>query len=85
MKTARNYRFGIAIAVAALLIYVSFLLTSNYLAQKNLQETLLNQFRLENETRAAAISYFFSERNEDLRNLASSREVSSFSKTVHSA
>ena len=78
MKTARTYRLGIAIAVVALLAFVSFLLTTNYLSQKNLQQTLLDQFRLENETRAAAISYFFSDRHEDLRNLASSREIAVF-------
>ena len=78
MKIARNYKFGIAMAVIALLAYVSFLLTTNYLSQKDLQQTLLDQFRLENNARAAAISYFFSERNEDLRSLASSREVAVF-------
>ena len=78
MKLARNYKLGIAIAVIALLAYVSFLLTTNYLSQKNLQQTLLEQFRLENESHATEISHFFSERREDLRNLASSREVAVF-------
>jgi PAS domain S-box-containing protein len=78
VKIAGSYKIGISLAVIALLAFVSFLLTTNYLAQKNLQQTLLDRFRLENETRAASISYFFSERNEDLRNLASSREVSVF-------
>ncbi len=78
MKIYRNYKVGIAIAVLALLAFVSFLLTSNYLSQNNLQKTLLDQFRLETETRATAISYFFTERRDDLRNLALSREVAVF-------
>ena len=77
-KTVRHYKIGIVVAVIALLGFVSFLLTSNYLSQKNLQQTLLDRFRLENETQAAAISYFFNDRREDLRNLAASREVSVF-------
>ncbi len=78
MKLARNHKLGIVIAVIALLAYVSFLLTTNYLSQKNLKQTLLEQFRLENETHATEISYFFSERREDLRNLTLSREVAVF-------
>ncbi len=78
MKIARNYKLGIAIAVIALLAYVSFLLFTNYLSQKNLQQTLLDEFRLKNAARAAEISYFFADRGEDLMNLASSREVAVF-------
>ncbi len=78
MKIDRNYKLGFVIAVIALLAYVSFLLTSNYLSQKNLQRTLLEQFRLETVTRATTISYFFTERRDDLRNLALSREIAVF-------
>ncbi|MGE5173781.1 MAG: PAS domain S-box protein [Betaproteobacteria bacterium] len=78
MKTSRHSIAGIVIIALALLAYVSFLLTTNYTSQTNLQQTLLEQFRMENGWRATALSFFFKDRCEDMINLASHREIEVF-------
>ncbi len=77
-KVVRQYIAGIVVIVVALLSYVSFLLITNYTSQTNLQKTLLEEFRLENSWRATALAFFFKDRQEDIMNLASSREVNVF-------
>jgi PAS domain S-box-containing protein len=78
VKIVRNSITGILIIVVAILAYVSFLLTTNYASQTNLQQTILEQFRSENSWRAALVSYFFNDRRQDMLNLASSREIDVF-------
>ena len=76
LKIARHSITGTIIIAVVLLAFVSFLLTTNYTSQTNLQKTLLEQFRLENSWRAQTLAYFFKDRREDLINLASTREMS---------
>ncbi len=78
VKTVKHSITGIVVIAMALLAYVSFLLTTNYASQTNLQQTLLDQFRLENGWRATALSFFFKDRREDISNLASHREIDVF-------
>jgi len=68
---------GIA-AVVGLCGLIAFLLTTNYLSQVELRKSGMEQLRYDMEKHAAAASYFFSERGNDLRNLAESRVVSAF-------
>ncbi len=76
MKIARHSVIGTIIIAVVLLAFVSFLLTTNYASQTDLQKTLLEQFRLENSWRAQTLAHFFKDRREDLINLASIREIS---------
>ncbi|MBW2630497.1 MAG: hypothetical protein JRC90_01820 [Deltaproteobacteria bacterium] len=57
---------------------ITLLLTTNYLSQVELRKSGMEQLRYDMEKHAAAASYFFSERGNDLRNLAESRTVSAF-------
>jgi len=67
------------ISVSILLVgFIDFLIIKNYLSQVELQGYALDQLKQDTEKRATAVSYFFSERKNDLRNLATSREVSVF-------
>ena len=69
-------KFLAIIIGGSVVAYVGFLLVSNYFAQVDLQNNLLRQLSLENERRALSLSYFFSDRKDDLINLALSREIS---------
>jgi len=67
------------VTISILLIGLIYLLiVSNYLAQSELQEAAHTQFKHETEKRAAAVSYYFSERKNDLRNLETHRALSAF-------
>jgi PAS domain S-box-containing protein len=70
----------ITAVIAAILVvgYVSFLLVSHYRSQVDLQKNLLKQLKQESEKQALAVGYFFTERKDDLVNLALSREVAVF-------
>jgi two-component system cell cycle sensor histidine kinase/response regulator CckA len=66
-------------AVAILLAtYIGFLLIANYRSQIELQKTALQGLVQDKHKRATALSYFFAERKNDLKNLAESREMSAF-------
>jgi signal transduction histidine kinase/CheY-like chemotaxis protein len=68
-------------SVTTFLIFVAYsvvMLWSYYDAQVRLDEDVVNEIRLETEKQAAAISYFFTERRNDLVDLAASQEVSNF-------
>jgi signal transduction histidine kinase len=78
VKKVRNSIPGIIIIVAILLVYVSFLLTTNYTSQTNQEHIILEQFHSENSWRATMVSYFFNDRRQDMLNLASSREIDVF-------
>ncbi len=66
---------AIVIVVLILVSYVGFLLFTNYRSTTNLQRTLLGQLTEEIKRRAAALSYFFAERKNDLDNLVGSTEI----------
>jgi two-component system, cell cycle sensor histidine kinase and response regulator CckA len=78
VKIVRNSIAGIIVIIVVLLSYVSFLLTTNYTSQTHLQQIILEQFRLENSSRATLLSYFFNDWRQDILNLASSREIDVF-------
>ncbi len=75
LKIVRHSITGIIVIAVVLFAFVSFLLITNYTSQTSLQQTLLEQFRLENSWRAQTLAYFFNDRREDLINLASLREM----------
>lgn len=57
---------------------IVFLLVSNYLSQVQLQKNSIEQLVHDAEKRASAVSYFFSERKNDLQNILEHRAVSAF-------
>ena len=81
LRLQRAFRLQVAAAVLISLLltaYVSFLLISNYNSNKALQKNLIIQFQQECERRMFVIQNFFSDRKEDVLNLALSREVTVF-------
>jgi PAS domain S-box-containing protein len=67
------------IAIGAVLVgYIAFLLMANYHSQIKLQKSGLELMRHDTEGHTVAVSYFFSERKNDLKNLTETREISAF-------
>ncbi len=66
------------IGAVLFVVYAALLIWNNYSTQVQLRESALAGLRLDAEKRAAAISYFFFERRNDLQDLAASREISAF-------
>jgi signal transduction histidine kinase/DNA-binding NarL/FixJ family response regulator/HPt (histidine-containing phosphotransfer) domain-containing protein len=58
-----------------LVVYLAAMVVTNYRAQVNLQESLVEQFRQNIDKRASTIGYFLDERKNDLRYLADAREI----------
>ena len=59
-----------------LLLYIGFLIISNYLSQVDLRKTALEKLRQDTEKLAMSVSYFCIERKIDLKNLSQNRAVS---------
>ena len=81
LKKKRSFYLAYTIAFAIVLslaVYVVYLLVANYTSQTELQKNLVTQLKQDSEARAASIDYFFSERRDDVVNLALSREISGF-------
>lgn len=74
----RNWNLTAAVVGVLLVAYIGFLLGANYLYQVELQKATLEQLVQDNEKRATAASYFYSERKNDLRDLASNRAIAIF-------
>ena len=55
-----------------------FLIVSNFLAQRELQDLSLRNLRQDLEKRAAAVSYFYAERENDLKTLAAISGLSGY-------
>ena len=68
------------VSLLLLIIYALAVFWSNYDSLRQLQTDALLQFRLETEKQAAAISYYFSERRNDIIELAGAEPVVSFFK-----
>ena len=65
------------IAVCLVLIgYIGYLVVSHYRSRLALQDSQFRQVTQDIEKRATAVRYFFSEREDDLRHLSDSREIS---------
>ena len=62
----------------ALVVYLSFLLLSNFNALRDLQKRTLEQLQQETTKRATALSYYFAERKNDLKALSESRVLSAY-------
>jgi len=79
MKILSN-RTPIALVITglALVVYVGFLVVSNYLSQADLQKTVFERLQGEMEKRATTVSYFYTERKNDLKNLTASRALEVF-------
>ncbi len=69
---------SILISCLVLLVYMGFLLTTNYKNQVALHKSYLKTFKLDMAKRGASIGYFFSERKYDLRYITASRELSDY-------
>ena len=70
-------------SVISLLLFIAYAVAvfwSNYDSLRQLQADSLRQFQLETEKQAAAISYYFSERRNDIIELAGAEPVASFFK-----
>lgn len=78
IKIAAKNHFGILLASFALTAYIIALLFFSYHSHTERNELALNQLTTNAEKRAEALSYFFSERKNDMENLAAAREISTF-------
>ena len=76
--SGRGWNITAALAIVGLVVYMGFLIAANYLSQVELQKGVLEQLRQDNEKRAIALTYFFSERRNDLREITRSRAISSY-------
>jgi PAS domain S-box-containing protein len=65
-------------ALVCIAVLISILLLANYLTQRSLQQANIFRFQQELKERAITISYFFSERKCDIRELAVSKSVTGF-------
>jgi PAS domain S-box-containing protein len=75
----RKKRNLAVIALGAVLVgYIAFLLMANYHSQVELQKSGLEQMRLDTGKQAGAVSYFFSEQKDHLKNLMEKRELAAF-------
>lgn len=81
MKTLRRKLWSgpypaLALTGITVVVCLAILLVKVYWGQSALQESILNNFRQGLEKHAAALSYFYSERKNDLNNLPTKREIS---------
>ncbi len=74
----KKRNFMTALIGVGLIACIVFLLVSNYLSQVELQKSAVEQLVHDAEKRATAVSYFFSERKNDLQNILEHRAVSAF-------
>ncbi len=75
----KSYKKSV-ITFVLFIAYAGAVFWSNYDSLRQLQRDALIQFQLETEKQAAAISYYFSERRNDIFELAGSEQVVSFFK-----
>lgn len=77
IPTLATKKWNITVAVASfvLLGYIGFLLFANYLSQVELQTATLQQLKQDMEKRSMAVSYFYSERKSDLKDLRENRDI----------
>lgn len=77
ISPGRTYKVWASILIVglALICLIGFLIGAFYQSQVKLQKSNLERFRYDLERVAAAINYFWSERINDLKQLATSREL----------
>lgn len=74
-RKVEHMAFGVALLLLGL---IGFILRSNYISQLQVRQSALTQMKYDAEKREMALGYFFSERKDDIRNLASCREIDIF-------
>ncbi|TKB24312.1 hypothetical protein FCL47_19200 [Desulfopila sp. IMCC35006] len=79
---ARKQPLAVMAACILLMVFIGVLTASNYRSQAALQDSALQQFRLDGEKRAASLGYFFSERKFDLRSMVASKEIQGYFQNV---
>lgn len=77
-KLTRISRFAAAAAALALVGQITYLVVMHYRSQVALQQSALKEATAEAKRRGTAVSYFYTERIDDLLSLAESRELSSY-------
>ncbi len=75
---SKRGRFLVHAAGPLLVAYLILLLATTYISQQNLREAAINELNLDIEKRAAALSYFHSERIADLTTLIEDQALSAF-------
>ena len=78
LMSRTSWNLTAAILSVLLVAYIGFLLVAHYLSQTELQKASLAQLVQDSEKRATAVSYFYSERKNDLKSLQKSRAISIF-------
>lgn len=73
-----SWNLTAAVVSVLLVAYIGFLLVAHYLSQAELQKASLAQLIQDSEKRATAVSYFYSERRNDLKSLQKSRAIAVF-------
>lgn len=71
----RKRTVALLLACLFLVVFIGFLVGSNYRSQRALRAANLESYYLDLEKHAAAIAYFFSERKYDLRMMAAAPEI----------
>ncbi|BBO72530.1 hypothetical protein DSCA_64600 [Desulfosarcina alkanivorans] len=74
----RKPLLALTAACLLLVLYIGFLVISNFQSQLALRDASRNRFRLDLEKRADSLGYFFLERKYDLNALALSSEINSY-------
>jgi len=74
----RHY-LAIMLAGIFLIGLLAFLIAKNVMSQRALEELILHNLEQDMGKRAVAVSYFFAERKQDLKNLAASRVIATYS------
>ena len=77
---AQKQNLMILLAGFFVVIYITGLLGFSYLSQSHLEAAARERFRLDAEKRAIAISYFFSERRNDFKELTQTNELLAYFK-----
>jgi len=75
---AKMSRLLAALVGLALVSYIGYLVISQYRTQLAMQDAALRQLTSDSVRRATAVSYFFTERKDDMRDLEQSRELSAY-------
>ncbi|WP_373499318.1 ATP-binding protein [Desulfococcus sp.] len=66
------------LVTAPLFLFMAFLLSSNYVSQRDLQKIAAERLLQDMEKRARTVSYFFAERRNDIKTLSESRAIAIF-------
>jgi PAS domain S-box-containing protein len=74
-KPPKPMNTALIVVAAGLLVFTGYLVLSNYRSQVQLRDTAVERFERNTSQRTAALSHFFTDQLDDLRNLADSRVV----------